>query len=290
MSDSNWQAIITDGSGLNQKWKQYLHEIAVFLQDLKNNGVEVLFRPFHEMNQGVFWWGGRPGVSGTRHLYQISHDYLTNVKRLDNLIWVWNIQDFGSLSNDAQSYNPGSNYFEVASLDVYEGFQTWKYAVMRNVSGGKPIAIGECDVLPDASRLVIEPLWTFAMSWSELTFQYNTGDKIRLVYTRQSLAMKWEPGKVASSTHLHPHLPLLYPHLLHPHLLQLGHLGTGRNAPQTPSAGMDAAVVSTLAECLNAPRSVAASTPPFAQQEPAHPLLQLGHLETGRNAPETPSA
>ena len=184
MSDSNWQAIITDGSGLNQKWKQYLDEIAVYLQDLKNNGAEVLFRPFHEMNQGAFWWGGRPGASGTRRLYQISRDYLTNVKRLDNLIWVWNVQDFGSLSNDVQNYNPGSNYFEVASLDVYEGFQTWKYDVMRNVAGGKLIAIGECGVLPDASRLVSEPLWTFAMSWSELTFQDNTSDKIRSVYNQ----------------------------------------------------------------------------------------------------------
>jgi mannan endo-1,4-beta-mannosidase len=203
MSDSDWQAIITDGSGLNQKWKQYLDEISPYLLDLKNNGVEVLFRPFHEMNQGAFWWGGRPGASGTRRLYQISHDYLTNVKRLDNLIWVWNIQDFGSLGNDAQSYNPGSNYYEVASLDVYEGMQTWKYDVMRNVAGGKPIAIGECDVLPDASRLVSESLWTFFMSWSELTFEKNTGDKITSVYnqaiTRDEMG-DWQGGTITPPT------------------------------------------------------------------------------------------
>jgi mannan endo-1,4-beta-mannosidase len=68
MSNSNWQELITDGTGLNRKWKQWLDEIAVYLQDLKNNGVEVLFRPFHEMNQGKFWWGGRPGPSGTLRL------------------------------------------------------------------------------------------------------------------------------------------------------------------------------------------------------------------------------
>jgi mannan endo-1,4-beta-mannosidase len=203
MSNSKWQEIITDGSVLNRKWKQWLDEIAVYLQDLKNSGVEVLFRPFHEMNQGVFWWGGRPGPSGTRRLYQISHDYLTNVKGLDNLIWVWNIQDFGSLSNDAQNYNPGPNYFEVASLDVYEGFQTWKYDVMRNVANGKPIAIGECASLPDASRLVAEPLWTFFMSWSELTFQQNNDDKIRSVYnqaiTRDEMGA-WQSGTIPPPT------------------------------------------------------------------------------------------
>jgi hypothetical protein len=200
MSNSNWQEIITDGSSLNRKWKQWLDEIAVYLQDLKNSGVEVLFRPFHEMNQGVFWWGGRPGPSGTLRLYQISHDYLTNVKGLDNLIWVWNIQDFGSLSNDAQNYNPGPNYFEVVSLDVYEGFQTWKYDVMRNVANGKPIAIGECASLPDASRLANEPLWTFFMSWSELTFEENSSDKITSVYNSQQVITLDEMGDWQSAT------------------------------------------------------------------------------------------
>jgi hypothetical protein len=33
------------------------------LQDLKDHGVEVLWRPLHEMNQAAFWWAGqsRPG-------------------------------------------------------------------------------------------------------------------------------------------------------------------------------------------------------------------------------------
>ena len=185
MSNASWQELIQDGTALNRKWKQWLDEIAVYLQDLKNNGVEVLFRPFHEMNQGKFWWGGRPGPTGTLRLYQISHDYLTNDKRLDNLIWVWNVQDFGSLGTDVQNYNPGSNYYEVVSLDVYEGYQTWKYDVIRNIANGKPIAIGECDSLPNASRLANEPLWTFFMSWSELTFTANTDDQIRSVYNSQ---------------------------------------------------------------------------------------------------------
>jgi len=49
-------------------------------------------------------------------------------------------------------------------------------------------------------------------------------------------------------------------------LLGVGHLETGRSAPQTPSAGMDAAVVRTPAVRSNAPHSmVVASTPPFAR-------------------------
>ena len=55
-----------------------------------------------------FWWGGRPGPSGTRRLYQITHDYLRHTKNLTNLIWTWNIQDFVTLPSDADAYNPGN--------------------------------------------------------------------------------------------------------------------------------------------------------------------------------------
>jgi mannan endo-1,4-beta-mannosidase len=59
LSDDQWTDLITDGTVLNSNWKARLDIIATYLQDLKNNGVEVLFRPFHEMNQGVFWWADR---------------------------------------------------------------------------------------------------------------------------------------------------------------------------------------------------------------------------------------
>ena len=47
-----------------------------YLQQLKDAGVPVLFRPLHEMNEGWAWWGGRPGADGSAKLYQITHDYL----------------------------------------------------------------------------------------------------------------------------------------------------------------------------------------------------------------------
>ena len=83
---------------------------------------------------------------------------------------------------------PHSNpkYWEVATLDVYEGFTKQKYDVMVGVAGNKPIAIGECWELPSASRLAQEKLWTFFMSWSELTFQWpNTNAKIRSLYSSE---------------------------------------------------------------------------------------------------------
>ena len=86
LTNAQWQELITDGTQLNRNWKTRLDAIVPYLQELKNNGVEVLFRPLHEMNQGVFWWAGRPGPNGTARLYQITHDYLQKTKGLTNLI------------------------------------------------------------------------------------------------------------------------------------------------------------------------------------------------------------
>ncbi len=64
----------------------------------------------------------------------------------------------------------------------------------------------------------------------------------------------------------------------HPPLRQLDHLGTGRNAPETPSAGMDAAVACIPAVCSNAPHSVAVSSSPTF----ARPYEQPGHVSRSR--------
>lgn len=183
LSDEQWQELFREGSELNQRWLARLDEIAAYLAQLQVAGVEVLFRPLHEMNQGMFWWGGRPGPDGTRKLYEHMHDYFTKQKSLHNLVWVWDMQDFPTLKTDLEQYRPASHYWDIAALDVYDGFARWKYEAMLAVAEGKPIAIGECDRMPDAAMLESEPQWSFFMTWSELTFESNTDEAIRRLYS-----------------------------------------------------------------------------------------------------------
>jgi mannan endo-1,4-beta-mannosidase len=180
LSDDEWNNLVTDGKPLNSTWKARLDKYAVFLAFLKKNGVSVLFRPFHEMNQKDFWWGGRKGPTGTAKLYRLTHDYLTRVKGLTNLIWVWDMQD---LSRDFEEYNPGKDYWDVFAFDVYaDGFsQSW-YDYILPIVGDKPMGIGECEKLPDLKMLEAQPRWCFFMSWAELTFKGNTEEQIREVY------------------------------------------------------------------------------------------------------------
>ncbi|MBL0744426.1 glycoside hydrolase family 26 protein [Chryseolinea lacunae] len=185
MTDAQWTELLTDGTPINTKWKAMMDEVATYLQFLEDNKVEVLWRPLHEMNQGAFWWGGRPGANGTRKLYQLTHDYFKNTKGLTNLIWVWDVQDFETLTSDVTSYNPGDEYWDVLALDFYDngsGYSTLKYTTIVNAAKGKPIAIGECQKLPTVAQLIAQPKWSFFMSWSELTFDSNSNEEIKALY------------------------------------------------------------------------------------------------------------
>jgi mannan endo-1,4-beta-mannosidase len=193
LSDEQWAELITDGSPLNEAWKARMDDIAIYLQYLEDNGVEVLFRPLHEMNQGKFWWGGRPGPEGTARLYQITHDYFTETKGLENLIWVWDMQD---LSRGFEAYNPGDAYWDLFGFDIYgEGYDPSWYNYILPIAGDKPMAIGECARLPSPAILEAQPRWVFFMPWAELVQESNTTEQILEIYNDPAVITRDEmPG------------------------------------------------------------------------------------------------
>lgn len=199
LSDEQWSQLITPGTTLYNNWISRLDKIAVGLQELEDHGVEVLFRPFHEMNQGAFWWGGRPGPQGTAEIYRITHNYLTQTKGLSNIIWVWNVQDFASLATDVNDYDPGSAYWDMLTLDVYwsdgTGLTTAKYNIIKNKAGDKPFGLGELDALPNPDLLESQPQWTYFIAWRELTRQKNSDSYIAQVYNADNVLTRDElPG------------------------------------------------------------------------------------------------
>jgi mannan endo-1,4-beta-mannosidase len=172
LTDAQWSDLVTDGGTLNQAWKARLDTLSVFFAQLQAAGVAPLFRPHHEMNQPVFWWAGRPGATGTRRLFQITHDYLVGNKGFTSIVWVWDLQDFGSLTSDVVDYAPGPDYFDVAALDYYDGgYLPSEYATMQAAAAGKLLAIGECSTPPTPSELAQQPDWAFFMLWPDFVAQ-----------------------------------------------------------------------------------------------------------------------
>jgi mannan endo-1,4-beta-mannosidase len=123
---------------------------------------------------------------------------MTNTKHLKNLVWVWDIQDFNSLSSDAVAYNPGSDYWDIAALDVYNdntGYSQEKYDIMVAAAAGKPMAIGECQKYLSAQQLAQQPGWAFFMGWSELVFSNNSPAELNsIMHAGNTVTLDQMPG------------------------------------------------------------------------------------------------
>ncbi len=182
ISDAQFREIVTDGSALNQAWKSRLDEVVPYLRQLADAGVPVLFRPLHEMNESWNWWGHRPGPDGSARLYRIIREHLAGTRGLDNLIWVWNVQD--NPAGGWSDYYPGDPYVDVVSLDVwYKGLPSEAdYRQIQAIAGAKPIALAEMGKVPSPALLDSQPRWTWFMVWSEQLRGQNSDAEIQAAY------------------------------------------------------------------------------------------------------------
>jgi hypothetical protein len=180
LTESEWTDLLTEGGSLNTIWKSRIENIAApYLQYLEDKGVEVLWRPFHEQNQTLFWWNSG-GAENTKALWKLTHDYMTNVLGLSNLIWTWDVQDIHS---SYAQYNPGDEYFDLAAIDIYsDGYSNLKYYnSLVEQAAGKPVAFGECFKLPPASVMNTQSLMSFFMIWSYGLYEDYNGDPTNTV-------------------------------------------------------------------------------------------------------------
>jgi mannan endo-1,4-beta-mannosidase len=51
--------LLTPGNEIHDRWMKELDTLAAGLKELQDADVVVLWRPFHEMNGGWFWWGAK---------------------------------------------------------------------------------------------------------------------------------------------------------------------------------------------------------------------------------------
>lgn len=201
LGEEAWQQLLADGSPLNEQWKRQVNEVAIYLKRLKVQGVEVLWRPYHEQNQTLFWWNSH-SPEYTKRLWRMLHDYMTIELELTNLIWVWDVQDIKGQSNYS-SWNPGEKYWDILALDIYsDAYENDEYYdQMLEVAGGRPIAIGECFKLPSSEYLASHKKIAFFMTWAYglkkglNCEETNTEEYIRSVYSNPSvLTLDEMPG------------------------------------------------------------------------------------------------
>jgi mannan endo-1,4-beta-mannosidase len=168
LTDDEWQDLITAGTMINERWKSQVDVIAFFLKQLRNAGVPVLWRPYHEMNGAWFWWGKKEGEDGYKKLYRMLYDRLVNFHSLNNLIWVFNGNEVKPGVDSYETYYPGDDVVDILATDVYsEGFNQANYDELLALAKDKPIALGEVGKVPSIDILQSQPRWVWFMSWGE---------------------------------------------------------------------------------------------------------------------------
>ena len=165
--DEQFKDVLTPGTALHTKWCGQVDAIAVFLKQLQDAHVPVLWRPYHEMNGDWFWWGGRTGEYSTLALYRQLFNRLVHHHQLKNLIWVWSVDRISKPGMEHEKYFPGIDFVDVLALDVYgNDFAQAYYDSLITLSQGKPVTLAEVGNPPSLEILNQQPKWTFYVTWA----------------------------------------------------------------------------------------------------------------------------
>jgi len=113
----NLADLLKEGTDTHKRWMEELDLAADGLLDLNQAGVVVLWRPFHEMNGGWFWWGAQDFdtfIQVWKHMFR----YFSETKGLDNLLWVYGPNH----GQNTARYYAGNSYVDIVGLDAYTDF------------------------------------------------------------------------------------------------------------------------------------------------------------------------
>ncbi|MCK5134996.1 MAG: hypothetical protein KAR19_04350 [Bacteroidales bacterium] len=115
---------VLPGGSAHETYLEKLDLAAEFFSSLKTNDglpIPVIFRPFHEMNGGWFWWGTKSCTPDSYiELFRFTIDYLRNEKQLHHLIIAYSTDLFTS-TQEYMTFYPGDDYVDVMGFDDYKG-------------------------------------------------------------------------------------------------------------------------------------------------------------------------
>lgn len=183
LTDEEWRELTTQGTRLHLQWTRQVDVIAGLLLRLKDAGVPVVWRPYHESNGRWFWWGGRPGPDGSASLYRMLFHRLTCEHGLDNLLWVYNPNAPRAGVLPYESTFPGHDVVDILATDIYGGeFPDSYHDELTELADGKPIAIGEVGELPSPEVFVRQTRYVWFMLWAGMQTKWNSPERLRAVF------------------------------------------------------------------------------------------------------------
>ena len=167
--------LVTPGTTENLAATEDLHRTADYMQQLSDAHIPILFRPFHEIDGGWFWWTDRDKPENTAALWRMMYDYLVGQRHLHNLIWVYSAGDTKDTVEYRRRFYPGDRYVDIAGIDIYSdqvgqdyhtsAYQNY-YDLMQQVAPGKMLALCECNSVPNPQVMGAKgPRWLYCLPW-----------------------------------------------------------------------------------------------------------------------------
>ncbi|HYK88282.1 MAG TPA: glycosyl hydrolase, partial [Acidobacteriota bacterium] len=165
--------LVTPGTEANAAWLKELDSVAKDLTELRDAGVVVLWRPFPSVNGDWFWWGQREPEAFQKDkfvdLWRHMFEYFTQVKHLNNLLWVYSADSSVHRRMSVTAYFPGQEYCDIVGMDCYSSDIIWD-GYNNMVRLGKPFgatAVGPSKGTPD--MLDVDRLMARVRFWYPLT-------------------------------------------------------------------------------------------------------------------------
>lgn len=133
---------IMPGQDLNYLYTDYLDLVADYANAVEEDGITILFRPFHENTGSWFWWGAALcDEQAYINLYRYTVDYLKETKGVHNILYVYGP---GSEAANVAEYGaryPGDAYVDMIGYDMYHSnpSQENEAAFLNNVKSQNAI-------------------------------------------------------------------------------------------------------------------------------------------------------
>jgi mannan endo-1,4-beta-mannosidase len=175
------------------------------LQELAEHGVVVMWRPFNEVRDGK-WWCNHP-VHQFKTLYRYTFNYMTHMKGLNNLLWVFD----PARNRTDMSYYPGDDYVDIVGCTM-----NWDSGPASQVTNLYPQKVFGCiefnvrfdhkkfsyfditrdyDYMPKLRWVKDNLLYaSFFMSWNRLSGPYGRGtpESVKAMYNDPVVANRGE--------------------------------------------------------------------------------------------------
>ncbi|MBP3609971.1 MAG: hypothetical protein J6J42_06505 [Lachnospiraceae bacterium] len=183
----NWEEAFIPGSDTYNALLEGMDRAVPYLQQLEDAGVPVLWRPFHELDGGWFWWS-KGGADNFVKLWQLMYSRYTDFWGLDNLIWVFGYS--GNGGNMAAWY-PGDAYVDLTGADSYTpGPNENLFEECEALApAGMPLVFHECGTIPTEKQMKdTEVSWLFFMVWHTdyLTNEgHNSIESLKEIYNSE---------------------------------------------------------------------------------------------------------